>query len=149
MTDRITPDRRSRLMQKVKSKDTGPERTVRSTLHILGYRFRLHRKDLPGTPDIVFPGRRLALFVHGCFWHGHGCRLGKLPKSHLDYWVPKIEANRSRDQRKEAALIEAGWRVAVVWQCELADRELLAERLRELLGPPPKNDQQSDRGPVS
>jgi DNA mismatch endonuclease (patch repair protein) len=120
-------------MQQVKGKDTKPEIIVRSLLHRLGYRFRLHRKDLPGTPDIVFPGRRLALFVHGCFWHGHGCRIGKLPKSRLDYWQPKIAANGDRDRRKEAALTAAGWRVAVVWQCELADREALAVRLRGLL----------------
>ena len=120
-------------MQRVKGKDTQPEKIVRSLLHRLGYRFRLHRKDLPGTPDIVFPSRRLALFVHGCFWHGHGCRIGQLPKSRLDYWQPKIEANRARDRRNEAALAEAGWRVATVWQCELADREALADRLRRLL----------------
>ena len=120
-------------MQQVKGKDTKPERIVRSLLHRLGYRFRLHRKDLPGTPDIVFPGRHLALFVHGCFWHGHGCRIGHLPKSRLDYWQPKIAANCDRDRRKEAALAAAGWRVAVVWQCELADREGLAARLRGLL----------------
>ncbi len=122
-------------MRQVKVKDTKPELVVRSLLHRLGYRFRLHRKDLPGTPDLVFPGRRLALFVHGCFWHGHGCRIGQLPKSRLDYWQPKIEANRDRDRRKQEALAAAGWRVGVVWQCELADREGLARRLRTLLDP--------------
>lgn len=133
MTDKLLPERRRYLMQQVKNKDTKPERTVRSLLHNLGYRFRLHRKDLPGTPDIVFPGRRLALFVHGCFWHGHGCRIGQLPKSRLDYWHPKIEANRARDQRKEAALIEKGWRVAVVWQCELGEIGALEARLKNIL----------------
>jgi DNA mismatch endonuclease (patch repair protein) len=123
-------------MQRVKGKDTQPEKIVRSLLHRLGYRFRLHRKDLPGTPDIVFPRRRLALFVHGCFWHGHGCRIGQPPKSRLDYWQPKIEGNRARDQRKEAALAAAGWRVAVVWQCELSDRDSLADRLRHMLDTP-------------
>lgn len=122
-------------MQQVKGKDTMPELIVRSLLYKLGYRFRLHRKDLPGTPDIVFPSRRLVLFVHGCFWHGHGCRIGRLPKSRLDYWQPKVEANRARDERKEAALIAAGWRVAVVWQCELVDRDALATRLRNILDP--------------
>jgi DNA mismatch endonuclease, patch repair protein len=122
-------------MQQVKGKDTKPELTVRSLLHRMGYRFRLHRKDLPGTPDLVFPGRRVALFVHGCFWHGHGCRIGRLPKSRLDYWAPKIDANRARDARKQAALAAAGWRVAVVWQCELADIEGLAVRLRGVLDP--------------
>ena len=133
MTDRLLPDRRRYVMQQVKNKDTKPERTVRSLLHSLGYRFRLHRKDLPGTPDIVFPSRRVALFVHGCFWHGHGCRIGQLPKSRLDYWGPKIEANRMGDQRKEASLAESGWRVAVVWQCELRDPGTLEARLRTIL----------------
>ena len=133
MTDRLDPDRRRRLMQQVKSKNTWPEMAVRSLLHNMGYRFRLHRNDLPGTPDIVLPGRHVALFVHGCYWHGHGCRTGKLPKSRLDYWGPKINANRARDRRKENALAAAGWRVAVVWQCELADREGLTNRLREIL----------------
>lgn len=133
MTDRLSPERRRRLMQQVKGKNTQPERAVRSLLHRLGYRFRLHRKDLPGTPDIVFPSRRLVVFVHGCFWHGHGCRIGHLPKSRLEYWQPKIDSNRARDQRKEAALTAAGWRVAVVWQCELADPATLEVRLRDIL----------------
>jgi DNA mismatch endonuclease (patch repair protein) len=133
MTDRLDPDRRRRLMQQVKGKDTLPEKTVRSLLHRMGYRFRLHRRDLPGTPDIVLPGWRVALFVHGCYWHGHGCRIGKLPKSRLDYWGPKIDANRARDRRKETALAAIGWRVEVVWQCELADQKQLASRLRAIL----------------
>lgn len=133
MVDRLDPERRSRLMRQVKGKNTRPEMVVRSLLHRLGYRFRLHRKDLPGTPDIVFPSRRIALFVHGCFWHGHGCRIGQLPKSRLDYWKPKIEANAERDRRKQAALTSEGWRVAVVWQCELADKEALTEKLRSIL----------------
>ncbi|AJQ84923.1 DNA mismatch endonuclease Vsr [Xanthomonas oryzae pv. oryzae] len=135
MTDRLSPERRRYLMQQVRSKNTRPEKAVRSLLHSIGYRFRLHRKDLPGTPDIVFPSRRLVLFVHGCFWHGHGCRIGQLPKSRLDYWSPKIEANRARDQRKEAALAAEGWRVAVVWQCELSDLGALEARLRNILDP--------------
>jgi DNA mismatch endonuclease (patch repair protein) len=123
-------------MQQVKGKDTKPEKIVRSLLHALGYRFRLHRKDLPGTPDIVFPSRRLALFVHGCFWHGHGCKIGQLPKSRLDYWGPKIEANRERDTRKEAVLAASGWTPVVVWQCELNEQDALAERLQQLLDRP-------------
>lgn len=133
MTDRLDPANRRRLMQAVKGKDTAPELAVRSLLHRLGYRFRLHRRDLPGTPDIVLPGRRVAIFVHGCYWHGHGCRIGRLPKSRLDYWGPKIDANRARDARKEAALAAAGWRVLVVWQCEIKDEENLAERLVRFL----------------
>lgn len=133
MVDNRTPEQRRATMQAVRGKNTGPEWTVRRLLHRLGYRFRLHRKDLPGTPDIVFPSRRLALFVHGCFWHGHGCHIGQLPKSRLDYWKPKIEANAERDRRKQAALAADGWRVAVVWQCELADMDALTARLRCLL----------------
>lgn len=135
MTDRLSPDRRRALMQKIKSSNTQQELMVRSMLHRLGFRFRIHRKDLPGTPDIVLPGRRIVLFVHGCFWHGHGCRIGALPKSNLDYWKPKIEANRARDQRTEAELASLGWRVVTVWQCELSDMETLSKRLMEFLAP--------------
>lgn len=136
-------------MQQVKGKNTQPKIQVRSLLHRMGYRFRLHRKDLPGTPDIVFPSRRLAVFVHGCYWHGHGCRIGQLPKSRLQYWQPKIAANRERDRRKEAALIDAGWHVAVVWQCQLGDAEQLAVRLRKILDTPRDHDRSSDRFRVS
>ena len=143
--DRLEPSARRRLMQAVKSKNTGPELAVRSLLHRLGYRFRLHRKDLPGTPDIVFPSRRSAIFVHGCFWHGHGCQIGQLPKSKLDYWGPKIDANRERDARKQAALAAAGWQSSVVWQCELKDNAALIQRLGAFLDPTPISDRQSDR----
>lgn len=129
MTDRLDPEARRCLMQAVKGKNTRPELVVRSLLHRLGFRFRLHRKDLPGTPDIVFPSRKAAIFVHGCFWHGHGCRIGQLPKSRLDYWTPKIAANSARDDRKHAALAAAGWRSLVVWQCELKDTEAVAKKL--------------------
>lgn len=142
MTDRLEPAVRRRLMQAVKGKDTAPEMALRSLLHRLGYRFRLHRRDLPGTPDIVLPGRRAAIFVHGCFWHGHGCNIGRLPKSRLDYWQPKIEANRSRDSRKRSELESAGWRVLEVWQCELKDSVPLVDRLRQFLNTSPSN---SDR----
>ncbi|NKI94671.1 DNA mismatch endonuclease (patch repair protein) [Rhizobacter sp. SG703] len=125
-------------MKKIRGKDTKPELVVRSLLHRLGYRYRLHRKDLPGTPDIVFASRKSVLFVHGCFWHGHGCRIGRLPKSKLDYWGPKIEANRLRDGRKEAALSEAGWTVGVVWQCGLADSAALETWLEVFLNTPKK-----------
>lgn len=120
-------------MRQVKAKNTGPEKIVRSLLHHLGYRFFLHRKGLPGTPDIIFPRRRVVVFVHGCFWHGHGCRLGHLPKSHLDFWAPKIQANRDRDRRNQELLEEAGWRVTAVWQCELADIPTLTDRLTRFL----------------
>ena len=133
MIDRLSPEQRTHLMRKVKGKDTGPEKLVRSVLHRLGYRFRLHRKDLPGTPDLVLPKHRAVIFVHGCFWHGHGCRIGKLPKSRLDYWEPKIEANRKRDARKQEQLLEQGWRIGVVWQCELRNLPELEKRLSAFL----------------
>jgi DNA mismatch endonuclease (patch repair protein) len=136
MVDRLDTARRSRLMQKVRTKDTGPELQVRKLLHGLGYRYRLHRKDLPGTPDIVFPSRRIAIFVHGCFWHAHGCRIGQPPKSRPDYWLAKLEANRLRDARNMAAMVSAGWHALIVWQCELKDSAGLIERLVSELGAP-------------
>jgi DNA mismatch endonuclease (patch repair protein) len=121
-------------MQAVKAKDTGPEWTVRRALFRMGYRYRLHRKDLPGRPDIVLPRHRLAIFVHGCFWHGHGCRYGQLPKSRPEFWTPKIERNRERDIKSEAALIALGWNVLVIWQCETRDNERLVASLKQHLG---------------
>jgi DNA mismatch endonuclease (patch repair protein) len=106
----------------------------------MGYRFRLHPKELPGTPDIVFPGRKKAIFVHGCYWHGHKCRKGQLPKSGLAYWGPKISGNRERDVRKEATLKELGWDVLTVWQCEISDAVATGDRLVDFLGPPKKTD---------
>lgn len=105
----------------------------------MGYRFRLHRKDLPGTPDIVLPKRRTAIFVHGCFWHSHGCRIGQPPKSKQDYWEPKLARNRARDEEKRQALLQAGWSVLTLWQCEIRDRTALGERLDGFLGPGGKN----------
>jgi DNA mismatch endonuclease (patch repair protein) len=133
MADRLSPEARSRLMKRVKQKNTAPEKLVRSLLHRLGYRFRIHRKDLPATPDIVLPSRRVAIFVHGCFWHGHDCRRGRAPASNLEYWGPKIASNRDRDSRKAAALVAAGWRVVVVWECELEDEPALISRFSSLL----------------
>lgn len=123
-------------MQSVKRRDTGPEMAVRRLLHRAGYRYRLHVKKLPGSPDIVFPGRRKVVFVHGCFWHGHGCRKGQPPKSKQDFWGSKIAANRARDDRKEGELRGAGWDVLTVWQCEIPDSDDLALRLRAFLGDP-------------
>lgn len=119
-------------MASVKSKNTGPELLVRRLLHRMGLRFRLHRKDFPGTPDIILPKYKTALFVHGCFWHGHGCSKGKLPKSGLEFWGPKIERNIRRDADTARALERDGWRVAVVWQCETKDRVQLEKRLTAL-----------------
>ena len=131
--DNRTAEQRRRIMQAVKRRDTGPEMIVRRLLYRMGYRYRLHRKDLPGKPDIAFLSRRKAIFVHGCFWHGHDCPRGRLPKSRLDYWQPKLDGNRERDRRTEAELRSLGWRVLVIWQCETADVEVLARRLRSFL----------------
>lgn len=123
MADRLTPERRSRLMSRIGPKNTKPELTVRRMLHAAGWRYRLHRKGLPGTPDIVFGTRRAVLFVHGCFWHGHHCRLGRLPKTRTEFWSEKIAGNRARDRRKVDELVEKGWRVMTIWQCGLKDAE--------------------------
>lgn len=106
-------------MRKVKAKDTAPEKTVRSLLHAMGYRFRLHRKDLPGTPDIVLPSRRIAIFVHGCFWHGHDCPRGsRTPKTNTEYWTAKIDRNKQRDQAAQNSLRASGWTPHVIWECQ-------------------------------
>lgn len=126
-------------MARIGSKNTKPELIVRRLMHAMGYRFRLHRKDLPGTPDIVLPIRRKVIFVHGCFWHAHGCHIGKPPKSRPEFWKPKLERNRTRDEQKRQALIQAGWSVLTLWQCEIKDRTALAEKLRAFLGPATKN----------
>lgn len=133
MVDNRSPMLRSKTMAAVKQKDTGPELIVRRLLHRLGYRFRLHRKDLPGRLDLVFGPRKKVLFVHGCFWHGHNCKIGKLPKSRLDYWKPKIAANVERDYRTTRELAEMGWMSFVVWQCEIDDKEILKEKLKGFL----------------
>ena len=132
--DTRTSEQRRRIMQAVKSRDTGPEMIVRRLLHRMGYRYRLHQKDLPGKPDVALVSRRKAIFVHGCFWHGHGCPKGRLPKSRLDYWQPKLAKNRERDRKKEEQLRSLGWSVLVIWQCETADLEILALRLQEFVG---------------
>lgn len=142
MADTRTPAQRRHIMQSVGTANTGPELAVRKLLHNAGYRYRLHPKKLPGRPDIVFPGRRRAIFVHGCFWHGHECQKGRAPKSKLDYWGPKLDANRERDARKEAELRALGYEVATIWQCEIGDAEALETRLRTFLGPPGKTDRQ-------
>lgn len=133
MADNRTPQQRRQTMQAIPSKDTLPERVVRRMLHSRGYRYRLHPASLPGKPDIVFPSRRKAIFVHGCFWHRHGCKYGKLPKSRQDYWRPKLEANRERDSQKEAELRTLGWSVLTVWQCETRSPEKLLPKLLRFL----------------
>ncbi len=134
MTDVYSAEKRSAVMRRVKGKNTSPELAVRKALTALGARYRLHRADLPGKPDIVLPGRRLALFVHGCFWHGHDCaRGGRVPKQNRDYWVGKVSRNRARDTVNREALAALGWRVETVWECELKDQAALTRRLRDLV----------------
>jgi DNA mismatch endonuclease (patch repair protein) len=123
MADRVSAKQRSKIMASVGTRDTGPELLLRKALYRLGYRYRTHYRKLPGKPDVVFPRWRKAIFIHGCFWHGHGCRWGRLPKSRLEYWRPKIAANRSRDRRAARAIRRSGWDVLVVWQCELRKLE--------------------------
>ena len=138
--DTMTSAERSERMSRVRNKDTKPELRVRHLVSAMGYRYRLQYKKVPGRPDLAFPGRRKAIFVHGCFWHRHpdqSCPLARLPKSRLDFWLPKLEGNRSRDLRKEQELRERGWSLHVVWECQLRDEEKLRENLRAFLGPPP------------
>lgn len=134
MSDVFTPEKRSAVMARVKGKNTTPELKVRKALTALGARYRLNRKDLPGTPDIVLPGRRLAILVHGCFWHGHDCPRGsRTPKANREYWIAKVARNVARDQRTSGELTAAGWRVETIWECELKDGAALSERLQRLL----------------
>ncbi|MCE8508101.1 DNA mismatch endonuclease Vsr [Ruegeria pomeroyi] len=133
MSDHVPPDRRSFIMSKVGQKNTKPEMMLRRALHARGYRYRLHQRDLPGSPDLVFPARRKVIFVHGCFWHGHECRWGKAPKSRAEYWLPKIEANKARDNRVLTLLCDKGWQAMVVWQCELRDLSSTVERVAAFL----------------
>lgn len=135
MADIVTPARRSEIMSRIRGKGTKPEMLVRSTAHRLGFRFRLHVKKLPGSPDLVFPGRKTALFVHGCFWHRHqGCPYCYVPKSNIQFWREKFKKNVVRDKRVHSGLEEMGWRVAVIWECETADSDGLRKRLKGLLG---------------
>lgn len=134
-TDMFTADERSRVMSRVKNKDTRPELMVRSLLHRMGYRFRLHRRDLPGSPDIVLPRHRTVIFVHGCFWHRHpGCRRATTPKNNHEYWERKFNRNKDRDEKANAALEERGWKVLTVWECEVVGNgDDLASRLGDAL----------------
>ena len=136
MTDTLTPEQRSALMARIRGKDTKPELAVRRALHAHGYRYRIHVRGLPGRPDVVFSKRRSAVFVHGCFWHRHGCKRTSTPKSRQDYWLAKFAANVERDKRNEQRLVADGWRVFVAWECEVEQDDTLIERLVEFLGPP-------------
>jgi DNA mismatch endonuclease (patch repair protein) len=146
MTDVYPPEKRSAVMRRVKGRDTTPEMTVRKALTRLGARYRLHRRDLPGSPDVVLPGRQLALFVHGCFWHGHDCARGaRTPKQNRDYWTAKVGRNRARDAAAREALAAGGWRVETIWECELKDAAALDARLANLLARGPQAGQTSPR----
>lgn len=135
MPDVFSKEVRSRVMSRIRSRDTKPEMLVRKLAHALGFRFRLHRRDLLGCPDLVFPRRRKIIFVHGCFWHMHeGCRKCRMPKSNRSYWRYKLLLNRDRDRRNKEALESLGWRVMVVWECEVKDIGKLKKRLTAFLG---------------
>jgi DNA mismatch endonuclease (patch repair protein) len=132
--DTISAEKRSRNMSRIKGRDTQPEKTVRSLLHSMGCRFRLHVKELPGKPDIVLPRRKSVIFVHGCFWHGHqGCGRASIPTTRTEFWTAKIHGNRQRDELVLAALEQLGYRCLVVWQCQLRDKAALRRRLAAFL----------------
>jgi DNA mismatch endonuclease (patch repair protein) len=135
--DIVDRETRSRMMRGIRGKDTGPELAVRKLAHRMGYRFRLHRRGLPGSPDLVFPGRRKIIFVHGCYWHRHpGCRFAYSPKSRVDFWNEKFASNVARDAAAIASLQKEGWSPLVIWECELSDSDKLAARLLAHLGAP-------------
>ena len=132
--DTLSQQERSERMSRVRGKDTKPELVVRRLVHRLGFRYRLHSRELPGKPDLVFARLKCVIFVHGCFWHRHvGCPLCRLPKSRLDFWKAKLEGNRKRDSRNQRKLRKDGWRLMVVWECQLAELERLERRILEFL----------------
>jgi DNA mismatch endonuclease (patch repair protein) len=133
MPDKLDSKQRSALMARVKQRDTEPELKVRSLLHQAGRRFRLSKPKLPGRPDIIFVSKRKVIFVHGCFWHGHACRRGKLPSSNVDYWTAKIARNQGRDDIVRIKLNDLGWSSMIVWECELRDISTLSLRLSDFL----------------
>ena len=135
--DTLSAAERSERMSRIRGKDTKPELLVRRALHKLGYRYRLHRRDLPGAPDLVFPSRKQVIFVHGCFWHAHqDCRVANLPKSRRTYWRAKFARNKQRDELNSKHLKKAGWKVMVVWECETKKLDKLQKRLARRLGMP-------------
>jgi DNA mismatch endonuclease (patch repair protein) len=133
--DTFTAAERAAIMRRIRAKDTGPEMAVRRMVHGMGFRYRLHDGDLPGKPDLVFPGRGKVLFVHGCFWHGHGCRAGRnRPSSNRAYWIPKLDRNKARDVANRRRLRALGWDVLAVWECQLKDPDGLRRRVAKFLG---------------
>lgn len=135
MADIFDKETRSALMARIRGRNTRPEVWLRRMLFAMGYRFHLHAADLPGRPDVVFTKRKAVIFMHGCFWHGHSCPAGRIPKTRREFWERKLAANRERDARQMRLLEGAGWRVMVVWECELRKPEGLPERLASFLGP--------------
>ena len=132
--DTLSPAERSERMARIRNRDTGPERALRRLLTGLGYRYRLQYGKVPGRPDVAFPGRLKVIWVHGCFWHRHpGCKNARLPKSRLDFWLPKLEGNRQRDLANQAEVRRMGWECLIVWECELAEQSRLSERLKAFL----------------
>ena len=136
MVDILTPKERSELMGRIRGVDTKPELFVRRAVHALGYRFRTHVRGLPGCPDLAFSRRRAVIFVHGCFWHRHGCKKTYVPKSRREFWQVKFAHNVKRDKRNQKLLVKAGWRVFVVWECEVQSDETTIDRVVAFLGPP-------------
>lgn len=137
VTDTLSKAERSKRMSLVRGRNTGPELIVRKIVHSMGYRFSLRQRHLPGKPDLIFPSRNKVIFVHGCFWHRHsrpGCKLARLPKSRLHFWLPKLEGNRIRDKQKQKELRTAGWKFLVVWECEIGHIERLRNTLEKYLG---------------
>ena len=134
--DTLTKSQRSERMARIRGRDSKPEMIVRRLTHALGFRYRLHRRNLPGTPDLVFASRRKVIFVHGCFWHRHpdpACKLARMPKTKLDFWAPKLENNRKRDEANLARLRDLGWQTLVIWECETGDHGALEARIEEFL----------------
>lgn len=132
--DKLTPDQRKAIMRRVRSTDTAPEMRVRRLIYGMGYRYRLHDAKLPGKPDLVFLARKKAIFVHGCFWHGHDCRAGRnRPSSNVTYWTAKLDRNRQRDAGNQQRLAALGWRWLIVWECTIKDEKLLAQSIISFL----------------
>ena len=136
MVDKLTPEKRSVNMRAIRSKNMKPEMVVRRLVYRLGYRYRLHRKELPGRPDLVFGPRRKVIFVHGCFWHQHNdpnCKIVRVPKSNQSYWLPKLERNKANDKKHKTHLRKMGWKIFVVWECEIKNLEKLKLVLKNFL----------------
>lgn len=131
--DPLTPSQRSERMSRIRNVDTKPEMAIRCLIHGMGYRYRLHARDLPGHPDLVFRSRKKVVFVHGCFWHQHGCRQYRQPRSRLSFWETKLARNKARDAEVLRELEELGWRVLVIWECQMKNSDLLRSRIKSFL----------------